>query len=275
MTLSAKPYRRAVRLYRSGLKESLTLISALLAMTIIGGLLTLWAPIANSGYWTNVAAAPPFALLVIVMGEVPLSIRASLGRCRNYRESLRRSASSVLDLLWLLEQNWRNESSAVSDTEEKTYRDPSAVILTGGELPTMTPDTYSTYLRILAGQPPPPQQLPPNQIHGDSSSLESLRTFLVFGRLREDLSNLALTVRQLEQEPAALLSGPVDDALRKTANLSASFITGMVNDQKRHISEDEELSSLKNLSKQLQNSVTDILQLVDAKLPDWAIPRFG
>ena len=242
-------------------------------MTIVGGLLTLWAPVANSGYWTNVAAAPPFALLVIVAGEVPLSIRASLGRCRNYRESLRRSASSVLDLLWLLEQNWRNESSATS--EEKTYRDPSAVIVTGEELPPMTPETYSTYLGILAGQSPPPQQPSPYQLHGDRSSLESLRTFLVFGRLREDLSNLALTVRQLEQEPAALLPGPVDNALRKTANLSADFISGMVNDQKRYISEDEELGSLKDLSKQLRNSVTDILQLVDAKLPDWATPKFA
>jgi hypothetical protein len=272
--LNVRYYKVAATLYWSGLKESMTLVVALLAMTIIGGFLTLWTPVSNSGYWTNVAAAPPFALLIIVAGEVPLSIRASLGRCRNYRESLRRSASSVLDLLWLLDQNLRNESGAVAGTQEKTYRDPSAVRLAGVEMPAMTLDAYSTYLGILAGQAPPPQQVPSSDQPSGSSSLESLRTFLVFGRLREDLSDLALTVRQLEQESAALLTGPVDDALRKISNVSAKFIAGMINDQGGGVSEDQETSHLKALSGELRNGVTDILKIVDAELPDWALPRF-
>jgi hypothetical protein len=215
-----------------------------------------------------------FALLVIVAGEVPLSIRASLGRCRNYRESIRRSASSVLDLLWLLEQSLINDSDASNSSDEKSYRDPSAVRISGAEFPRMTLDTYAAYIGILRGQAPPLQQ-PASSGRVGGMSLETVRAFLVFGRLREDLSDLALTIRQLEQEPAALLRGPIDDALRKTADLSASFIAGMAKNPGNGASEGPGISHLEALSRDLRSGITDILQLVDARLPDWALPKFA
>jgi hypothetical protein len=254
--------KRAAMLYRAGLKDSAILVAALSVMTIIGGLLTLWPSVANSGYWTNVAAAPPFALLVIVAGEIPFSIRAGLARCRNYRESIRRSASSVLDLLWLLEQDWQLESTSTEGNQKKVFRDPSAVRLGVEESPAMTLETYSTYLSILAGHDQSFRQ----RSQQDDSPSGSVRTYLVFNRLREDLSDLALTLRQLEQEPTALLTESIDEALQNTANLSAEFISSLVRDQNIH--------DMRARSKAMADGVLRILQVVEAELPDWALPRY-
>ena len=240
------------------------MVIVLSIMTIIGGLLTLWPPVASSGYWTNVAAAPPFALLVIVAGHIPLSIRAGLARCRNYRESIRRSASSVFGLLWLLEQDWHWENTSKENEQEKLYPWLFPAVF-GGENPsTGALEDYLTYPGILPGLAQPHQPPRPTQ---DDSPLAPVRAFLVFNRLREDLSDLALTVRQLEQEPTALLSGSVNEVLRNMADVSTKFTSDLAKSQ--------DLGDIRERSRALSEGVLKILQIADAMLPDWALPGFA
>lgn len=47
----------------------------------------------------NLAAAPPFALLVVFSAEVPLSVRASLARCRESTDIIKQSTSFLLEIL--------------------------------------------------------------------------------------------------------------------------------------------------------------------------------
>lgn len=262
-------FRRRIKLYQAGLKDSAVLVVTLLVLSILGGLLTFWEPVASSGYWINVAAAPPFALLVILFGEVPLSIRASLSRCRNYRETIRRSASSALDLLWLLERDWDvhpnfgEEERGVNEDVE--WQDLSSVRITG-DAPIMSTETYSTYLRILGGESEEPEELAPED-SVNSASFESIRTFVVFSRLREDLANLAVAIRGLDQEPGALLSGPADALLRSTADTAATFIAALARDDVDYKMRTRAATLLKN--------IVDLLEQVDASLPEWAMPRFS
>jgi hypothetical protein len=257
--VKSKRLNRAVGLYRAGLRDSAILVVTLSAMTVIGGLLTLWAPVGNSGYWSNVAAAPPFALLVIIAGEIPLSMRASLARCRNYRESIRRSASSIFQLLWLLEQDWNRENAPKGDKRREPAHDlilPISTDQPGGAL-----GDYLELLNISTER----TQSAAHQSQQDGSQMGSVRAFLVFNRLREDLSDLAFSVRQLEQEPAALLSGSVNEVLRSTADISTKFISGLAGDLDRR--------SMRERSKALTEGILEILEVADAMLPQWASPK--
>lgn len=276
-----KELRRRTALYRAGLRDSASLLIALVVLSAAGALLTLVPTVRESGYWTNVASAPPFALLVLLTGEIPLSIRASAARCRADRESIRRAASAVLDLLLLLrldkgedlpeDINEPAESGADPDeTDDRQawnpflneyYSDPSAVRI--GPPPTplaMDPATYSGYLRILAGKPPVLDSVP-----SAPSGLSRVESLVIFDRLRESLTDLAASARRLEGEPAGLLRGPVDGGLRSVADAASWFLWDLSGDR----TSDQILAR----SERLREVILALIRDVDADLPEWALRR--
>ena len=90
---------RSLALYRAGLSENRVLLGVLTTLSLIGAILALATPIGNNGYWTNVAAAPPFALLLVLVAEVPSTVRASLTRCAIHEAVIKQSSSFLLELL--------------------------------------------------------------------------------------------------------------------------------------------------------------------------------
>jgi hypothetical protein len=90
---------RSPRLYVAGLRESWLLVSLLVVLSVVGALLVLLTTVGESDYWVNVAAAPPFALLVVLVAEIPRGIRTSITNCELRSASVRRSAAVVLEVL--------------------------------------------------------------------------------------------------------------------------------------------------------------------------------
>ncbi|BCY07323.1 hypothetical protein [Actinoplanes sp. L3-i22] len=123
----------------------------------------------------------------------------------------------------------------------------------------MDAETYAGYLEILAGRPAPPKGA------DNKAEVGRLRSFLVFARLREDLADMAFSVRQLEQEAAALLDRPPDKELRDLSRCTNLFVAAMADDP-------DGPEVLKHAAK-LRQSVLALLRYAAADLPDWAVPQ--